>query len=161
MNPERGGFRGYISSRRVRNMSFPQRIQNSIVRTYAARNGLLYKLSLTEYAMPNCFMMLDVLLAELPKLDGIILFSMFMLPSKQSVRKALYARILENQVQLHAALEEISIRRPDETARFEDTLQIAAALRSSPLRGRFRKAGQPYSPSDPFVSALRQALRSE
>jgi sporadic carbohydrate cluster protein (TIGR04323 family) len=158
MNAEHGGFRGYISTRPVRDTTFPQRVQNVIVRTYAARHDLPYKLSLAEYAMPGCFMMMETLLNELPKLDGIIVFSMFMLPSRRRERARMYARVLENSSHLHAALEETAIRSWADVPLFEDTIQIANALRIAPLNGRFLKTGQPYPPGDRFASQLMRAL---
>jgi sporadic carbohydrate cluster protein (TIGR04323 family) len=157
MNAERG-FRGYISSRPVRGTRFPQRVQNLVVRTYAARHDLPYKLSLTEYAMPGCFMMMETLLEELPRLDGIVLFSMFLLPERRSERRRVYAEVLENGAQLHAGLEETAIHRAADIALFEDTIQVVSALRRAPLQGRFSKDGQPYCRSDPFVAELMRAL---
>jgi sporadic carbohydrate cluster protein (TIGR04323 family) len=154
MTSERDGFRGYISSRPVRGTPFPQRVQNLVVRTYAARHDLRYKLSLVEYVMPGCFMMLHSLLDELPKLDGVILFSMFMLPSGRREREKLYTRLLEHGAHLHAALEDVVVRTRTDIPLFEDTIQVAQTLRLTPLKGRFLKAGAPYSRSDPFVATL-------
>jgi sporadic carbohydrate cluster protein (TIGR04323 family) len=158
VNAERGGFRGYISSRPVRGTHFPQRVQNLVVRTYAARHDLTYKLSLTEYAMPGCFMMMETLLDELPKLDGVILFSMFLLPSRRNERERIYARVLQSGTQLHAGLEEIAIRAAADIALFEDTIQVVDALRRAPLQGRYNKDGRPYRLPDPFFTQLMRAL---
>jgi hypothetical protein len=104
-------------------------------------------------------MMLETLLEELPKLEGAILFSMFMLPGLRRERERIYAHVLDNHAQLHAALEETVIRESADVALFEDTIQVANALRNSPLSGRFAKDGRSYPMSDPFVASLTRALR--
>jgi len=157
MSPEYG-FRGYISSRPVRGTSFPPRIQNAVVRSYAARRALPFKLSLIEYAMPGCFMMLESLLEELPKLDGIIVFSMFMLPPERIKRLRMYDRILAHETVLHAALEETCIGEAADIRLFEDTIDVACALRRAPFAGRFEKDGARPLAGDPFVASLMRAL---
>ncbi len=56
---ERYGYRGYVASRPVRGNSFPQQVQNLVVRDYASRKELKYLLSATEYAMSSGFLMLN------------------------------------------------------------------------------------------------------
>ena len=119
-----GGFRGYIASRPVRDERMPQQIQNLVIRDYAARNGLAFKLSATEYSMPGCFIMLNTVMEELSTLDGVILFSMFMLPGNHAARHTVYEQILGHGRELHAALENLSIRSPKDIARFEDILLV-------------------------------------
>ncbi len=119
-----GGFRGYIASRPIRDERMPQQIQNLVIRNYAVRNGLAFKLSATEYAMPGCFMMLNAVIEELPTLDGVILFSMFMLPTEREGRRRIYSQILDQGRELHAALENVSVRTWSEVARFEDILLV-------------------------------------
>ena len=160
MKLEPGGFRGYIASRPVRGVQFPQRVQNLIVRTHATRHGLTYKLSLAEYAMPECFMVLQTLLTELPKLDGVLLFSMFMLPQRRCERESIYARVLASKAELHASLEDVAIRTGADVALFEDTIQVAQALRRAPLQGRFAKSGRPYDASDRFAATLLATFNS-
>ena len=58
----------------------PQQVQNLVIRNYADRNRLTYLLSATEYAMPNCYMMLEKVIKELSGLEGVICYSLFMLP---------------------------------------------------------------------------------
>ncbi len=124
MTAMNGGFRGYIASRPIRNDRMPQQVQNLVIRDYAVRNGLAFKLSATEYAMPGCFMMLNAVMEEPPSLDGIILFSMFMLPPDRGARGRIYAQILDQGRELHAALENVAIRSRAEIARFEDILLV-------------------------------------
>ncbi|GLH73750.1 hypothetical protein GETHLI_22520 [Geothrix limicola] len=136
------GHRGYIASRPVRGTSTPQRVQNLVVRDYARRRGLTYLLSATEYAMPGCTMVLENLLAELPRLDGIICFSIFMLPPEPERRAAIYARILAAGATFHAALENLSLSSASDVGPLEDLIASALLLPEVPFAGRYEKAEQ-------------------
>ena len=84
------GYRGYVFSRSVDSHRVPQHIQNLVIRDYAARRKLHYLLSATEYAMPDCYLILEQVLAELAALDGVILYTMFMLPPASAASVAEY-----------------------------------------------------------------------
>jgi len=137
----RGGYRGYIGSRPVAGTRYPQRVQNLVVRDYAARHGLELLLSLTEYAMPGCYMMLRDALAELAHAEGLILFSLFMLPPDPERRQAVYREVFERGATLHAALEDLMVTGPEDLAKFEDILLVDAWLPHTPGRGYWDKAG--------------------
>ena len=66
--------RGYIFSRTFMGERAPQHVQNIVIRDYCKKNKLSYLLSLTEYAMENCHLMLEQALNELKALDGIIAY---------------------------------------------------------------------------------------
>lgn len=132
----RTGHRGYIASRPVRGQLWPQHVQNLVVRDYAQRNGLTYLLSATEYAMDACYMNLETVLEEIERLDGIILFSLFMLPERRERRHALYARVFEAGADLHGALEGMPVRSEEDVQRLEDMLMIERALAGPPSAER-------------------------
>lgn len=134
-----GGYRGYIGSRAVAGQSYPQKVQNLVIRDYAARHGLDLKLSVTEYAMPGCYMMLQDALAELPRLDGLILFSLFMLPRDVARRRRIYDRVLAHGCALRAALEEMTLADGRGVAQFEETLRVSAWLGATPGGGYWSK----------------------
>jgi sporadic carbohydrate cluster protein (TIGR04323 family) len=140
MSEARRGYRGYIASQPVRGTSFPQRIQNLVVRDYAARHGLPFLLSATEYAMPGCYMILENVVNELPRIEGMIAFSAFMLPKRPERRADLYERIFSAGAVLHAALENIVVRTPADAATIEDLLQVAATLAHVPGGGWMDKS---------------------
>ena len=142
---ERSGYRGYIVSRPVRGTAFPQRVQNLVVRDFARRKNLGFKLSVTEYAMPNCFMMLEQLLGELDALEGIILFSAFTLPADAARRARILARVLERGAVLYAALEDLTVRTSGDAAELDDLIAIAATLPATPFGGRYEKSDEPLS----------------
>lgn len=118
------GYRGYIASRPVRGEMTPQHVQNLVVRDYAARNELTFLLSATEYAMPGCFMMLDTAVGSLDELDGIIFFSLFMMPSGQARRRRIYKRALKLGRSLHFALENLAFESERDVDRLEDMFRV-------------------------------------
>jgi sporadic carbohydrate cluster protein (TIGR04323 family) len=120
----RFGYRGYIASRPVRGMMQPQNVQNLVVRDYAQRNGLSYKLSATEYAMPGSYMILESVLEELPSLEGVIFYSLFMLPEKTDRRREVYRRILDAGCALHGALENMVVDGDTGIDKAEDMFMI-------------------------------------
>lgn len=115
----RQGYRGYIGSRPVFGNRTPQHVQNLVIRDYAQRHGLAYRLSATEYAMPACYMMLHQVLEELPMLEGVIAFSLFMLPRRTERRLAVYRRVLDAGASLHTALEGFVLRGESDIDRLE------------------------------------------
>lgn len=122
--PEGSGFRGYIASRPVREEVTPQHVQNIVVRDYAARHALDYRLSAVEYAMPGCYLMLETVLAELPKLEGIICYSVFQLPSNARRRREVYRRVLDASASLHGAVESFALSCATDVDRLEDVFLV-------------------------------------
>lgn len=117
---KRGGYRGYIGSRRYFGERTAQHVQNLVVRNHAGQNRLPLKLALVEYAMDGCFMMFEQLKDELPTLDGVIFFSMFLLPPDRRRRDRFWTVLQDNEASFHAALEGLAVRTPADIARIED-----------------------------------------
>lgn len=126
------GFRGYIASRPIQGERTPQHIQNLVVRDFARRRGLLYLLSATEWAMNDCFMILEEALAELHKINGIIAYSIFMLPGNSIDRHRIWNRLLSNGKTFYAALEGLCVSDADDVARIEDILLARSVLAACP-----------------------------
>lgn len=118
------GFRGYIASRPVRGETTPQQVQNLVIRDYAARQKIQFLLSATEYAMPGCYMMLESALEELREIEGIILFSLFMLPLDRERRRSVFDRVLSNGAILHSALEGVVLKNENDLALVEDLFMV-------------------------------------
>lgn len=144
---EERGFRGYIASRPIRGTSFPQRLQNLTVRDYAAQVGVRFNLSATEYAMPGCYMMLIAVIDDLPALEGIIAFSCFMLPERKQRRIEIYHSVLAAGAILHAALEHLTLGSESDVGRWEDLMDVSAALPYTPFAGRYEKDGALLDPA--------------
>lgn len=114
------GFRGYIASRPIMGERTPQHVQNLVVRDYAHRRGLTYLLSATEWAMDECFMVLEEVLGDLSKIDGIIAYSLFMLPRDRIQRQRIWDTILSANKSFHFGLEGLRVATAGDTARIED-----------------------------------------
>ena len=130
----RKGYRGYIGSRAYRSDRVPQHVQNLVVRDFCQRNGFTYLLSATEYAMPACYLMLEEVVHETLTLNGVVLYSIFMLPQRAERRRDLCRRILDAGATIHGAVENISIRNEEDLDRAEEIFLvdgIAAAVPSS------------------------------
>lgn len=121
---ERAGHRGYIGARPLNGSRTPQHVQNIVIRDYARRKNLHYLLSAAEHTMPGSYMVLEDLLDELPRLNGIICYSIFMLPPEESRRREIYDRVLREGCDFHAAVEEIAIASKDDIQSVEDILLV-------------------------------------
>ena len=103
-------FRGYIFSRRIEGNLIPQRVQNLVIKDYCERHKLFFKLSATEYKMENCYLMLKSVLKNLSAIDGIVFYSIFMLPNLKKERLSIFKSILKNKKVIRFALEEIVLK---------------------------------------------------
>jgi sporadic carbohydrate cluster protein (TIGR04323 family) len=121
---ERSGHRGYIGARPLNGSRTPQHVQNIVIRDYARRKNLQFLLSAVEHVMPGSYMILEDLLDELPRLGGIICYSIFMLPPDERRRREVYDRVLREGCNLHAAVEEIAIASNDDIGAVEDILLV-------------------------------------
>lgn len=125
---ERLGYRGYIGSRPYFGNRVPQHVQNLVIRDCCQRNGFLYLLSAVEYAMPGCYMMLERVLEEMPAIEGIALYSLFMLPEERTRRERVYARVLAESGRLYAAVEGFAIGGEADVRRVEDVWRLQQVL---------------------------------
>jgi len=123
--------RGYVSSRPIGPDRTAQHVQNIVIRDFANKNNLMFKLSATEYQMPGCHLMLNQVMDELDTIDGVILYSMFMLPEDADKRQKMYSRVLETGSSMHGALENISFTVEADIKLWEniyETKQITSGL---------------------------------
>lgn len=122
-------FHGYISSRPINGERAAQHVQNLVVRSYAERADLPLRLSAVEYTMPGCYLMLEDILGQLGKIQGIVFYTIHMLPQRSDYRRAVLQRIIDSDGEFHAALEGISIRDAVGIAKLEDTFSVARLMR--------------------------------
>ena len=88
-------YRGYIFSRSFMGERVPQHIQNLVIREFCKKKSMEYLLSVTEYAMPNNYLMLNQIIEQLDLIDGIIFYSLFQLPFDNSERTQIIKNILQ------------------------------------------------------------------
>ena len=122
------GYRGYVFSRPIGDHRVPQHIQNLVIRDYATQRNFRYLLSGVEYRMDDSFIMLNELLDELDSTEGIILYSMFMLPHDYKHRSDIFEKVIEAKASLHAAVEGISLARADDILRWQNIFSVAQII---------------------------------
>lgn len=122
----RRGWRGYAFSAPIAGSTIPHRVQNLVLRTYAERHGLLFLLSVFEYHHEGSTMMLESLYETLPEIEGILFYSLNMLPADRAARERLYQAVLSSDAGLRFALEEMKATNEAEIAVIEDIIAIKA-----------------------------------
>lgn len=126
----RKGHRGYIGSRPYFGQRVPQHVQNLVIRDFCARNDFDYLLSVTEHAMPNCFMNLNTLVEESETLKGVVLYSIFMLPRNPERREDFCQKIFLNGATLHSAVENIHLNELQDIHKINEILKVNELLSS-------------------------------
>lgn len=128
---KRQGWRGYMFSRAIAGQMIPQRVQNLVVRVHAEKNGLYFLLSAVEYHLADSYMMLESLYEELPRIEGLIFYSMHMLPESPKARRAIYDAVLRSGAGVRFALEELQILNESDVALIEDIMAVKRLSRST------------------------------
>ena len=85
-------YRGYIFSRSFNGERLPQFVQNLVIRDFCNKNNFIFLLSRAEYAMENSYSILKYSLRELKKINGMIFYSLMMLPNDKKLRYFIYQR---------------------------------------------------------------------
>ena len=110
--------RGYMFSRNFMGERVPQHIQNNIIRNYCIQNNLHYMLSAVEYAMKDCYLILNQVIREKNNVNGIGFYSMFQLPENDNLRLNLIREILKRKKTVFFCTERFVLKN------FEDMNRI-------------------------------------
>ena len=122
------GVRGYIFSRPFMGERVPQHVQNLVIRDYCKKKGIQYLLSATEYAMAGSHLILQQIMDELPQLEGIVFYSLFLLPEQKKERDRVCKVILENKKTIFFAVEGLLMSNKIEQERIETIWQVQKIL---------------------------------
>ena len=122
------GVRGYIFSRPFMGERVPQHVQNLVIRDYCKKKGIRYLLSGTEYAMVGSHLILQQIMDELPQLEGIVFYSLFLLPEQKKERDQVCKVILENKKTIFFAVEGLLMSNKIEHERIETIWQVQKIL---------------------------------
>jgi sporadic carbohydrate cluster protein (TIGR04323 family) len=87
----------------------PQHVQNIVLRNFAELIQAKLLLAATEYAMEKSHLILDALLSSNERSDGIVMYSLFQLPSNKERRLSIYQTLLARNKSLYFAVENMSI----------------------------------------------------
>jgi len=69
--------------------------------------------------MDDCFLMLQNVIHELPQIEGVLLYSMFMLPAAQQARRSVYEQVLQHNAVMHGVVENIVLKQRADIAQWE------------------------------------------
>ena len=122
------GVRGYIFSRPFMGERVPQHVQNLVIRDYCKKKGIQYLLSATEYAIAGSHLILQQIMDELPQLEGIVFYSLFLLPEQKKERDRVCKVILENKKTIFFAVEGLLMSNKIEHERIETIWQVQKIL---------------------------------
>ncbi|HYB10422.1 MAG TPA: LIC12192 family sporadic carbohydrate cluster protein [Alphaproteobacteria bacterium] len=132
MPASRVGFRGYVSSREFGGLRVPVPIQALVLRDYCTRKQLIYKLHVSENMFPSSYMVLEGLMRSLDGFEGVLMFSMFMLPERSARRARIYRQVFDLGVELHLVSEEMVIKVQEDVEAVEEILSVYHTLQSCP-----------------------------
>ena len=121
-------LRGYIFSRPFMGERAPQHVQNIILLDYCTKREHELLFAAAEYAMPDSYMILESVLADLENIDGILFYSLFQLPTQPEKRKSIYSQVLKAGKSLHFAVEGMSISSVNDAQKAEECFSIREAI---------------------------------
>jgi sporadic carbohydrate cluster protein (TIGR04323 family) len=124
-------FRGYIFSRNFMGERVPQNVQNLFIRDFCSKKNFDYFLSATEYAMNDCYMVLEQVINDLKKVDGIVAYSIFQLPEDKERRIKYLSKIINLKKTFYAALENLEVRNKNDLLNIEEIWDIKKNLEFS------------------------------
>ena len=104
------GYRGYVFSRPIGTHRVPQHIQNLVIRSHAQKYNLHYLLSGVEHRMVDSYLMLNQILKDAKDINGIIVYSLFMLPAESKTRNMLLSEFLKSGKEVHVAVEDLILK---------------------------------------------------
>ena len=125
-------YRGYIFSRSFMGERVPQHIQNLVIREFCKKKSIEYLLSVTEYAMPNNYLMLNQIIEQLDLIDGIIFYSLFQLPFDNSERIQIIKNILQFNKKVFFAVEDLKIFTLKDLNRIENIWNVRKFINECP-----------------------------
>ena len=120
--------RGYNFSRSFMGERVPQHIQNIVIKEFCKKEKLNYLLSATEYSMKSSNLILDQLVNDLNRVDGIVAYSIFQMPYEDSKRKKFFSTIVKKKKTIYFATERLKISNKDEMNRIEKIWLVRKAL---------------------------------
>ena len=110
------------------NERVPQHVQNLVIRDFCKKKRLQYLLSATEYAFEDSYLILNQVLDELNQLEGIVFYSLFLLPEKNLDRDKIIQLVLDKNKTIFFALEGLKISNEKEREVIETIWQVRKAL---------------------------------
>jgi len=124
MENKSNGYRGYVTCRSFGGLTIPVPVQSKLLRDYCASNGMKYHLHLNENRFENSFIVLNGIVGKLGDLPGVVMPSIFMLPTKPKNREKIYQEIISNNKSIHFVLEGMVLDSTSTKIKIEQLLRI-------------------------------------
>ena len=102
-------YRTYVSSRPFGELNIPVPLQSLGIRDFCSKNNLSFVLPVNENSFPNSYLVLEGIIENLNFYEGVIMYSINMLPTKKEKRLKLINKILQQDCRVLFVLENISI----------------------------------------------------
>ncbi|MDA9956147.1 hypothetical protein N9D06_01790 [Candidatus Pelagibacter sp.] len=80
MNFKKNIYQGYVQLTEFNSIYLPPSVQNLIIKNFCDQNRAIFKLSVHEPNIKNCYMELFYILRKIKKIDGLVMTSIYMLP---------------------------------------------------------------------------------
>lgn len=128
-------FKGYISSRKLNNdKTVEQSIQNMTIRNCCEKRGYTFLLSATEFGMKNSFLVLNQVLSEIQKYDGIAFYSFLQLPKNKKQALEILKLIVNSNKKILFSLENLLIENFSDINKIYQIISIDNLLKYTPKK---------------------------
>ena len=137
-------FLGYNFCSAVDGQLIPQRLQNLCIRDFAQSTGRVVAFSVSEYSDASQALMLFGQFEHIDKVAGFIFFSILCLPADDVLRRKFYAQAVKAGVEVHFALENLSLVGESDVVLTERVFRVSKDTRLEDTRLeliRLRNAG--------------------
>jgi len=118
--------KAYTTPRSFGGFQIPITLQSTTLRNYCERNNLIFHLHVVENQIPNTYLVLEALVENASKFDGIAMCSISMLPSDQEYRRSIVKRTLNQGCTLHFTFEQIVISSIGQLIEFDELVALIA-----------------------------------
>ena len=126
--------RGYIFSRPFLDERAPQHVQNIVIRDFCKKKSLHFLLSASEYRMKDCYLIFEDLINNSKEIDGIVAYSLLMLPTNEIERSRLLKKIIKKKKFLCFAVEDIFVKKISDIPRINKLWKIKETLKKTYLK---------------------------
>mgnify|MGYP001171873000 FL=1 len=116
-------FAGYIFLKNINGILYPSYIQNKINKEYIENNlkGKIY-MSQNENMYSKNPIVLNSLITENNKINGIVMLSVFYLPKQKKERLKIYKSLIKNKKGIYFILENLSFFKKEDLKKIEESL---------------------------------------
>ncbi len=119
---KKSGLRGYCTHNSIGPYSMPVPAQNIIFRDYCNINNIEFKMSSNELYFKNSYLQLNDLIKNSREYVGIMMVSIYVLPSDNKLRNQIFKLFLRQNVELHIILENIVAKSKNDFNKLNELL---------------------------------------